>query len=177
MGVILGVDGGSSKTDVLVVRLDGEPLAYLRGPGSDAHGPGGAAGSVAVIDRIVARAELPEPAVQGGFFLCGADVASDFDALDAALTARPWVRGVLVDNDTFALLRAGTAAPDAVAVVCGSGINCVGRSGARIVRYPALGWETGDWGGGVALGDDTLFHAARAEDGRGPSTVLVTNRP
>ena len=171
---LLGVDGGNTKTDLLVATMDGEPLAYLRGPGSNSHGPGGTAGCVAVVDALVSRAHLAEPAAHGAFFLCGADVAADITALKAALSVQPWVRSVTVDNDTFALLRAGTAAGDAIAVVCGGGINCVGtRSDGRVARYPALGWETGDWGGAEALGRDALYHAARAEDGRGPGTALV----
>jgi N-acetylglucosamine kinase-like BadF-type ATPase len=79
-----------------------------------------------------------------------------------------------VDNDTFALLRAGTDAPDAVAVICGAGINVVGRAaGGRIARYPSLGWETGDWGGAVMLGREVLRLAARGEDGRGERTALT----
>ena len=43
----------------------------------------------------------------------------------------------------------------------------------RVARYPALGWETGDWGGAELLGREALFLAARAEDGRGTPTALV----
>ena len=43
----------------------------------------------------------------------------------------------------------------------------------RTVRFPALGELTGDWGGGQHLGSLALWHAARAEDGRGPDTALV----
>ena len=78
-----------------------------------------------------------------------------------------------MDNDTFALLRAGTDSPDAIAVVCGAGINCVGRAAdGRIARFPALGMLSGDWGGGQHLAALALWHAARAEDGRGPATAL-----
>jgi N-acetylglucosamine kinase-like BadF-type ATPase len=174
VGVVVGVDGGNSKTDVLVARVDGEPVAYLRGPGSNAHGPGGAEACVAVIDAIVGRAELREQAVRGAFFLCGADVPTDFDALAAGLREKPWVGDVLVENDTVALLRAGTDSANAVAVVCGAGINVVGRGAdGRAARFPSLGWETGDWGGSEMLGREVLFHAARAEDGRGQPTVLA----
>ena len=84
------------------------------------------------------------------------------------------MRIAVVDNDTFALLRAGTDAEDAVAVVCGTGINCVGRaSGGRVARYPSLGWETGDWGGAYMFGQQALFLAARATDGRGEATALA----
>src|SRR5206468_10041110 len=87
---------------------------------------------------------------------------------------RRLVGRAIVDNDTFALLRSGTDAPDAIAVICGTGINCVGRAAdSRIVRYPSLGSETGDWGGGDALGREALYLAARALDGRGEPTALV----
>jgi N-acetylglucosamine kinase-like BadF-type ATPase len=173
MGVVLGVDGGNTKTDVLVATLAGEPLTFVRGPGSNSHSLG-AAGCVDVIAELVERAGLDGAAEHGAFFLCGADLRSDIDELVAALAERGWVRRATVDNDTFALLRAGTDAADAVAVVCGAGINCVGRSAdGRVARYPGLGWETGDWGGGEMLGREALFRAARAEDGRGEPTALA----
>jgi N-acetylglucosamine kinase-like BadF-type ATPase len=94
--------------------------------------------------------------------------------LSDAVAAIGVARDVHVDNDTFALLRAGTDRPDAVAVICGAGINSVGRrSDGTTVRYPALGWETGDWGGAEMLGREALYVAARAEDGRGEQTMLA----
>jgi len=171
VGLILGVDGGNSKTALVAGTTDGELLAYVRGPGSNSHTVG-AEGVFAVLDALVARARLPEPAEHGALFLCGADIPSDIAALEAAVARRDWVRIAVVDNDTFALLRAGTDAEDAVAVVCGTGINCVGRaSGGRVARYPSLGWETGDWGGAYMLGQEALFLAARAADGRGEATA------
>jgi N-acetylglucosamine kinase-like BadF-type ATPase len=170
---VIGVDGGNTKTELVLASLDGELLAYVRGPGSNSHGLG-ADGCVDVIAKLVERAQLAPPDDHGAFFLCGADVPADIAELTVAVTARGWVREASVDNDTFALLRAGSDRPDAVAVVCGAGINCVGRAAdGRTVRYPSLGWETGDWGGSEMLGREVLFHAARAEDGRGEPTVLV----
>jgi N-acetylglucosamine kinase-like BadF-type ATPase len=174
VGVILGADGGSTKTELVAATFEGEQLAYVRGPGSNSHGPGGADGTVEVLAALVERAGVDTPADTGVFFLCGADVPSDVAELEEALGRRSLARRAIVDNDTFALLRAGTDAPDGVAVVCGGGINCVGRTAdGRTARYPALGWETGDWGGGEMLGREALFLAARAEDGRGEPTALV----
>jgi N-acetylglucosamine kinase-like BadF-type ATPase len=42
----------------------------------------------------------------------------------------------------------------------------------RHARFPALGWLTGDWGGGHDLGTSAVSAAARSEDGRGPRTTL-----
>jgi N-acetylglucosamine kinase-like BadF-type ATPase len=84
-----------------------------------------------------------------------------------------WVSDLNLDNDAFALLRAGTQAPNRIGVVCGAGINCVGQSarGGRF-QFPAVGTISGDWGGGSALGMEALFLAVRAEDGRGEETLL-----
>ena len=174
MGVVLGVDGGNSKTDLVLASAEGEPLAYLRGPGSNSHAAGGSAGCVEVIAALVGRLPFEPPAERAVFFLCGADLPHDIDELTAEVVQRALSGANLVDNDTFALLHAGTDRADAIAVVCGSGINCVGRSAAgRVSRFPTLGWETGDWGGAEALGRDALFAANRAADGRGGPTALV----
>src|SRR5262249_4031533 len=96
------------------------------------------------------------------------------ERLHAAVSATDWAASCVVDNDTFALMRAGTSMPDAVGVVCGAGINCVGRTGdGRTARFPSLGQLSGDWGGGHHLAQLALWHAARGEDGRGPSTALT----
>jgi len=170
---VIGVDGGNTKTDLAVATLDGEVVASVRGPGSNSHGLG-SAGAVAVIASLVDAVAFDRPAEHGAFFLCGADVERDIAELSSEIDARSWTRAATVDNDTFALLRAGSDRRDAVAVVCGAGINCVGRrADGNVARYPSLGWETGDWGGAEALGREALFLAARAEDGRGEPTALV----
>ena len=169
---MIGVDGGNTKTDLAVATLDGELVASVRGPGSNSHGLG-SAGAVAVIASLVDAVAFDRPAEHGAFFLCGADVKRDIAELSSEIDARSWTRAATVDNDTFALLRAGSDRRDAVAVVCGAGINCVGRrADGNVARYPSLGWESGDWGGSVMLGREVLFHAARADDGRGEPTAL-----
>src|SRR5207302_6650225 len=86
-------------------------------------------------------------------------------------------------SDMPALLRAGTDRGWGIAVVCGGGINCLGRapggrgSNPREVRFPSLGTISGDWGGGRDIGLAALAAAARSADGRGPRTVLETAVP
>jgi N-acetylglucosamine kinase-like BadF-type ATPase len=107
-------------------------------------------------------------------YLAGADLPREVVELQRVADAQGWATRTVVDNDTFALLRAGTDARDAVAVVCGAGINCSGvRSDGVHVRFPALGRLSGDWGGGRELGDEALWWGVREEDGRGPATALT----
>ncbi|MDQ1625861.1 MAG: hypothetical protein QOJ49_1359, partial [Actinomycetota bacterium] len=106
-------------------------------------------------------------------YLAGADLEVEVEMLHGRIAERGWAQDLVVDNDTFALLRAGTQSPDRVAVVCGAGINCVGvAADGRSVRFPSLGRISGDWGGGGALGVHALYLAVRAEDGRGAATAL-----
>jgi N-acetylglucosamine kinase-like BadF-type ATPase len=172
VAIVLGVDGGNSKTELLAASLDGELVARVRGPGNNAHFTGVEA-TVDFLGRLVEEAGLGAPAAHGVFYLCGVDIPADREQLAAALERAPWLECASVDNDVFGLLRAGRDEEDAVAVVCGAGINCTGRAAdGRVARYPSLGWESGDWGGSVMLGREVLFLAARAEDGRGEPTVL-----
>ena len=81
-------------------------------------------------------------------------------------------------NDCDAGLRAGSNRSWGVCVICGSGINCLGRSPrGHEARFMALGEVSGDWGGGSAIGQAGLAAAVRAWDGRGPATLLRRTVP
>lgn len=173
MGVIVAVDGGGSKTDVVAVTLHGEVVARERFGSVMPHAIGVPA-SVAQVAQWVLDAAGGASIDALGVYLSGLDLSREVEAYRLRLQALGLAPTLLVDNDVFALLRAGTRAPDAVAVVCGTGINAVGRrADGAVVRFPALGSISGDWGGGDGLGHEALWHAARAEDGRGPGTALV----
>ncbi|WP_260980990.1 N-acetylglucosamine kinase [Curtobacterium pusillum] len=180
--VVLAVDGGGSKTDVVAIGLDGSIVGHARGPGSNPQTRGwDVAGPI--LDDVRAR-------VVGGLadrrirtthvYLAGLDLHDELVAATAALAHWAEDGGApdVLDNDLFALLRAGTLSPDAAAVVCGTGINALAvRADGATTRFPAIGDISGDWGGGAYLGNRALWHAARAEDGRGPATALTTAVP
>jgi N-acetylglucosamine kinase-like BadF-type ATPase len=181
--LFVAVDGGNSKTDVLVGSSSGAVLGIAGGPGSSPHDLG-VPGCLALLGELITAARdaarLPADTVLDRLevYVAGADLPSEVDVLHKAIGEKGWARHHRVDNDTFALLRAGTDAADAVAVVCGAGINCVGRTGdGRSARFPALGQISGDWGGGHHLADLALYYAARGEDGRGEPTSLSTLVP
>lgn len=170
---MVAVDGGGSKTDAVAVTLDGAVVGRRRGPGSSPHFEG-VDESVRIVDALVRDVSAGADVIGVDLYLSGLDLPFELDAYLAAVQGRPWGPRTVVDNDLFAALRAGTDEPDAVAVVCGTGVNAVGvRSDGARVRFPSLGALSGDWGGGSGLGAEALWHAARADDGRGPDTALV----
>ncbi|MFJ4684952.1 N-acetylglucosamine kinase [Streptomyces sp. NPDC088789] len=177
---VLAVDAGNSKTDVAVVAGDGELLARARGGGfrPPAVGVDAATDVLAeVVGRAFAAAGVDSVAHVSAC-LANADFPVEEEQLAAAVHARGWGRTVDVRNDTFAILRSGVTEPLGVAVVCGAGINCVGmRPDGQVARFPAIGRISGDWGGGWGLAEEALYHAARAEDGRGGPTALARALP
>jgi len=177
-GLLLAVDGGNSKTDIAVLTTDGTLLGRARGGGFRPQ----AVGLDAAMDVLAAlRAEAMAEAGVGAdtvvdgitAFLAGADLPHEVKALREAVGARRWAVTQRVDNDSYAVLRAGAGRPWGVGVVCGTGINCVGVApDGRTTGFAALGRISGDWGGGIDMGTSALWHAARAEDGRGEPTAL-----
>lgn len=179
-GLVLAIDAGNSKTDVAVVAADGRVTGTARGGGFRPPAVGVETAVDVVADAV--RRAFAEAGVTSvdhvSACLANADLPVEEEQLAAALHARAWGAGVEVRNDTFAILRAGIAEPRGVAVVCGAGINCVGmRPDGRTARFPAIGRISGDWGGGWGLAEEALWHAARAEDGRGGPTALARTLP
>lgn len=183
---VLAIDAGNTKTDVAVVGGDGRVLGTARGGGFRPPAVGVEAAMRTLdsaVRRAVARAlGASTPPAHVAACLANADLPAEERELTQAVRAAGWARTAEVANDTFALLRAGlsdTASHAAgVAVVCGAGINCAGRTAeGRTHRFPAVGALSGDWGGGGGLADAALWHAARAADGRGEPTRLADALP
>ncbi|WP_346233645.1 N-acetylglucosamine kinase [Parafrigoribacterium mesophilum] len=183
--IVIAIDGGGSKTDGVALDLDGHIIARDRKRGSSFQ-PDDLQHSVRVVDDLVTQLRTQSggrPVLQTNIYLAGLDLPVEIAAFAAALEEKPWATGVggrpvVVDNDLFALLRSGTEERNAVAVVCGTGINCIGiRADGEHARFTAWGNISGDWGGGWFLGEQALWHAARAMDGRGDPTLLTKSVP
>ncbi|HUC57341.1 MAG TPA: BadF/BadG/BcrA/BcrD ATPase family protein [Streptosporangiaceae bacterium] len=183
---VVAIDGGNSKTDLALVAADGSLLAMDRGPGMPPKLSQVNVDVIAGLLRDAAATAGAGPSLSGiatATVACVAnvDLPEDERQLERMLAAEGWTPTTRVANDTFAVLRAGLDdVPVAgasqlwgVGVTCGAGINCAGLApDGRTAGFLALGQITGDRGGGYSLGFDAQWHAIRAEDGRGPDTVL-----
>jgi N-acetylglucosamine kinase-like BadF-type ATPase len=181
IAAVLAIDGGNSKTDVCLMSAEGRLLGYARGPGSNHQNIGVDAAFDVLFGLVSQAADEAKAKINIGSILAqhaavclaGADFPREVEMLRDRVLLAGWASAVYLDNDTFALLRAGTRAANRIAVVCGAGVNCVGISAAGgLVRFPSVGPISGDWGGGAALGTEALFLAMRAEDGRSQPTAL-----
>lgn len=150
--LLLGVDGGGTKTVALVTDETGRVLGAGRAGSSDIHAGVPAETAVGEVVRAVGEAAASagvQPADLGHcvFCLCGADWPEDVelyaDQLGGrlGLSTRPSVL-----NDAFGALRGGTPEGVGVALVLGTGAALAARgpsgetwfSGYRIVDSGAL---------------------------------------
>ena len=176
---MLAIDGGNSKTDLALIGLDGTVLAALRGPGAS-HEDYGIEGAMRRLGEMIRptadRAGLAGTGLVARHLsacLAGADLPEEEAALTLALETAGWTETAVAMNDTFAVLRGGADESWGVAVTCGAGINCVAVApSGETARYLAHGALTGDWGGGIGLSQEVMWHAMRGWDGRGPATAL-----
>src|SRR5262245_66397285 len=114
-GLVLAVDGGNAKTDLALVDSSGRLLSLVRGGGSSAHALG-IEGSVDVVEELlesaIAQAGLGTPsrpfASVAYVLLAGADLPEERSNLSTKIERLAWSDRLVVDNDTPALLRAGT---------------------------------------------------------------------
>jgi N-acetylglucosamine kinase-like BadF-type ATPase len=180
---VIAVDGGNSKTDVVIVATTGRLLARVTGRGVVSPLTDLASWRAGLADLVArARREARLPATSkaryGVYMLANCDFANERRIAQGALAALGYSEHTVVHNDTVAVLRAGATRPWGVAIVAGAGINGVGvHPSGRVARFLALGPYTGDSGGGRDIGTAGLGAAIRARDGRGPATVLTSLVP
>jgi N-acetylglucosamine kinase-like BadF-type ATPase len=181
--LLLAVDAGNSKVDAALVGADGAVLGLGRVINPPHAGSGTRSHLQQVAAVVAATCSGLEPATRavaelGVYCLAGADFPADDRRIARWIRRQGWTVADLVRNDTFAVLRAGTERTWGVAVVCGHGTNCAGLApDGRTYRIPAVGTISGDWGGGLAIGEAALWYAVRAEDGRGAPTQLASIVP
>ncbi|MGO4301720.1 BadF/BadG/BcrA/BcrD ATPase family protein [Leifsonia sp. RAF41] len=171
-GVLVAIDGGNSKTEVVVLARAQDGLVER----ARAIGAGSGAGPDAVVAEVGAllRQTGTEPAQVSrvSAAVAGLDFPGDDVGYRTALSGLFPHAQVDVMGDAVAVLEAGAGSGHALAIVCGAGLNAVARGPLGVATVPALGWASGDGGGGDELGRAAVRAAARAEDGRGPATTL-----
>jgi N-acetylglucosamine kinase-like BadF-type ATPase len=180
--LVLGVDGGGSKTHALVADERGETLGFASSGRSNWEDSGleearsalGAAIGGALAAAGVKAGELAASAIG----LAGLDWDEDRPML-AELVAPLGLSGALwLDNDSFIALRAGTAEPFGVAVIAGTGTVAAGRDRAgRTFRTFGLGPMYGDFGSATEVAEEAVRAVADAWTGRGPETTLTELLP
>ncbi|MBA2719181.1 MAG: hypothetical protein H0U52_08095 [Chloroflexi bacterium] len=174
--ILLGVDGGNTKTVAVVAGADGTILGaarVLRTSDIYAVPPDVAVAihhevSDAALAAAGIRGDGGRASISAAFSLAGADWPEDIELLESRLRPR-WPDAVVV-NDAIGALRAAVPEGPGVVVVCGTGA----ATGAR--GPDGKTWHTSFWQepqGGTELGERALRAVYRADLGIDPPTALT----
>jgi N-acetylmuramic acid 6-phosphate etherase len=181
--LVLGIDGGGSKT--LVWLVDASSAEAAEHPlGAGEAGPSnpisiGWAAAMGNIELAVGRAfraaGLERAAAE---IVClahaGLGREPERSKMQSWAEQRLIAQRVIVTHDAAALLAAGTPFGQGIAVVSGTGSMAYGRtSDGRTARAGGWGYLLGDEGSGFAIAVEGLRACSRAVDGRSESTMLV----
>jgi N-acetylglucosamine kinase-like BadF-type ATPase len=179
--MVLGIDGGGSKTAALIASLDEAGELNVLG-----HGRGGPSNlrlagkqrSLESLDRAVDEA-LTESNLQGQkldyavLALAGSTFSDVRDEVIAWAVSRNLSKKVDIIHDAEPVLASGVDHGRGVALIVGTGAVAVGiNSKGETATLGGWGHWFGDKGSGFDLGCKALSAVAEAADGVGPSTIM-----
>lgn len=177
--LILGLDGGGSKTRALLADRTGRVLGVGSAPSSNYQTVGFAAATAAIV------AALQQAARQAGYAdvprvaaaclgLAGVDRPADAARFDAWLRDQGLAARWAIVNDAELVLAGGTPAGWGVALICGTGSIAYGRApDGRVARAGGWGYLLGDEGSGYDLALRALRLATQTADGRADAQALL----
>lgn len=176
--IVIGVDGGGTKTECAGVALDDGRCCSVSGGGTNYQGCGIQRARDEwgrLIETVLERLGADRGAIAAaGLGIAGLDRPKDDVVIRGAF--EELMPGVPLDlvNDAYLALRAGTDDGVGVGVVSGTGCNAMGANlrGERF-RVGGHGPEFGDLGSASDIGVQALRRTFRSQDGRGPETALV----
>ncbi len=177
-GLLLGVDGGGSKTVALLADRKGKILARGWGGPSNIHAAGVEPAlrelELAVDGALAAAGVKPASLRALCLGMSGAGRTEDQDVFRAWAGRRFPGLPLRIATDAELVLAAGTPAGWGLAVVSGTGSIVWARSRDGLTAR-AGGWGSlmGDEGSGYAIGQAALQMVARAADGRAAHTALT----
>ena len=176
--IVIGVDGGGSKTRVIVADEQGNQLSEVVGPGSAVR-PGAAEHSADVIAAALADAlaacemthVVPKVLCVG---VAGAAREPERQAIWQALAGRDIAEEVVIHPDYSIALDDAFGDGPGVLLISGTGSAAFGRSpSGTTARCGGWGPVCGDEGSGAWIGRRALSVVTASADGREPETALV----
>ena len=175
---VAGVDGGGSKTRVIIADASGAHLADVTGIGS-AMSPGRGDQSAQVIGDLV-RQGAAEAGLTGGRLralvagVAGVGRANEQRELTVALEDLELADEVTVQGDGEIALTDAFGSGAGIILIAGTGSIAYGRSPSKVLgRAGGWGPTFGDEGSGAWIGRKALAIVASAADGREPQTALT----
>ncbi|MCC7373095.1 MAG: hypothetical protein IT581_00455 [Verrucomicrobiales bacterium] len=178
MDLFLGMDGGGTRTRVVVVDLEGRVLGRGEsGIGNIHHAKTTevAAHLAEAIASAVQPTRQPPSAIRSAFLGMAGATGEETRSVYRNLIRSAGLSDAIieVDHDIRIALAGGLAGRPGIALIVGTGSSCYGRTSEGRT------WQTGGWGmlvadegSGYDIGRRAMIAAVRMADGRMPASPL-----
>ncbi len=182
MKYIAAFDGGGTKTRCVIGDEKGHILADCC-MGASNHQTVGLEKTEEVLGELFENAlqisRLGKKDISIAYLgMSGADMESDFEALNTVCSKIFAETAYRIVNDTWIAMRSGLKSKWGAVAICGTGANsAVQHPDGRKVILRALSYMLGGYGGGNFLATKALHHAFRADEGTGQPTLLEEYLP
>lgn len=159
---VLGVDGGGTKTDLLLCDVEGEGLRLATVGAMNHECLAGGMDELArrlpeELGAFLASAGVgPDQVAAAVLGMAGADLSSQVERIGAMVEATGLKRFKVI-NDAFLGVKAGTSEGYGICMVNGTG-NTVGGidRGGRWLQIAGMGWMSGEEGGGGRIAERAM---------------------
>ena len=172
--IMIGIDGGASKTEFLIFNEDGIILDDIK-LGACNPNAVGIDGCVDILSQGIRTLLLSNPnisAVHVGAagFLLGNNLASVLGALKKAFPQLKFQ----CQSDMFNIAASALENDKScIGVICGTGSSVIIKDGDSLTRLSGYGYLLGKAGSGYDIGRDALYAVLCHMDGYGEETMLT----
>ena len=173
--MLIGIDAGGTKNELVLCEKDGRVVNRLTAPGSNAADLGPENAAMRIASQVRALVDGHTETVDALFAgLSGGGAPAISGEVRAVLTRElPFVKSISNGSDALNGLNAGMGAGDGMVVIAGTGTSAFVRCGGVLTQVGGWGYLVDDAGSGYSIGRAVLNAAFRERDGRGESTRLT----
>lgn len=178
MKLLVGIDGGGTKTDMVLCDSDGNVLKRCIGPATNPTSITLHTAKSRLQEMLKGILEdhgalqTPISGLYAGISGCGIPENQQF--FESAIRAMlPNGQHIFVGSDAINAINSAIGTKDGLVAISGTGSCVYARFAGQMHRAGGWGYLLGDEGSGYDLGRSALVAALRAHDGRGSQTLLT----
>lgn len=176
--IIFAIDGGGTKSRIVVATMDGTVLARLDGPATNPYAMHEGSFCTAIGDLIIRACEEAkiQPRSLAGGCIGNAGLARDTERgmigryLNSLLGGIP----LYLTHDAEILLAGALGSAAGICLISGTGSVALGKSlEGNMARAGGLGWRLGDEGSAWWIAQQAVSRTLRSIEGRDLETTML----
>ena len=174
---VIGVDGGGTKTDVVLVSHKGSIIGRTLGSSTNYQAIGGEKLKFKInslIEKLLKGTNVKENEISRLLLgLAGAGRKSDQVTIKKCFDDTEFKEKMTVESDAKIALVGAFGNRPGIILIAGTGDICIGMNAdGKVVRSGGWGYLLGDEGSGYHIGYKAINAALKDFDGRGEATSL-----